>query len=119
MPGVATRRDDREVDALVLPDGRANSLALRREPEVARLVRAVWASGRPVGAFGHSVWSLLDAGLLGGLAVTSHPSLRREVERAGGRWHDRRVVVDANVITSRDSQDVEAFNTQLIAFLDR
>lgn len=111
--------ESREVDALVLPDGEGNSLALRQVTALPDLVRAVVASQRPLGAFGFSVMSLLDAGVLEGRHVTSHPSLRPELLRAGAHWHDRRVVVDGNVITSRSEEDVEAFNLQLIAYLDR
>ena len=106
------------LDALVLPDGLANSLALRRQQSVATFVSDVAAAGKPVGAFGHAIWSLLDAGLLPGRDVTSHPTIRRDIESVGGRWHDHRVVIDGNLITSRHSDDIEAFNVQLIAFLD-
>lgn len=107
------------LDALVLPDGEEGSNALRHEPLALELVRSFVASGRPLGAFGHAVGTLMDAGVLVGREVTSHPSLRHELERRGVRWRDRRVVVDDPLITSRDSDDIEAFNVQLLAFLDR
>jgi protease I len=111
--------ESRDVDALVLPDGEQNSRALRADGAVTLLVREFVGSGKPVGAFGFSVLSLMDAGVVGQRDVTSSPSLAGELTRAGARWHDRRVVVDENVITSRDAHDVDAFNLQLMAYLDR
>lgn len=108
-----------DLDALVLPDGKQNTRTLRDDAAAVALIRAYGTSGKPVGAFGHAVGLMLDAGLLVGRNVTSHARTREEIQRAGGKWHDRRVVVDDNIITSRTSQDVEAFNTQMIAFLDR
>lgn len=111
--------ESRNVDALVLPDGEQNSRALRGDEGVVQLIREFAGAGKPLGAFGYSVLSLMDAGVVGERNVTSSPSLRAELVRAGARWHDRRVVVDRNLITSRDARDVAAFNTQLMAYLDR
>lgn len=116
---IVSAASGRDLDALVLPDGESNSRALRGQVAVEALISEFAASARPIGAFGHAVWSLLDAGVLRGRAVTSHPSLEAALVGAGARWHDRRVVVDDNIITSRASPDIDAFNTQLIAFLDR
>lgn len=108
-----------ELDALVLPDGEGNSVALRRELEVVRLLGVFAGSGKPVGAFGFALWSLLDAGMISGRQVTSHPALRHDLVREGALWRDQRVVVDANLITSRSLRDVDAFTIQLVAYLDR
>lgn len=108
-----------EIDALVLPDGETNSLSLRQDSAATQLVRDFAAAQKPVGAFGFAVLSLMDAGILGGRDVTGSQAVRADVMRAGARWHDRRVVVDGNVITSRGAPDVAAFNTQLVAYLDR
>ncbi|ROR90989.1 DJ-1/PfpI family protein [Nocardioides aurantiacus] len=108
-----------QLDALVLPDGAENSKALREDSRTAGFVGDFARTGRPLGAFGYAIWSLLDADLLKGRHATSHPAIRDEVERAGAHWHNRRVVVDDPIITSRAASDVDAFNLQLLALLDR
>ncbi len=41
--------------------------------------------------------------------MTSWPSVRKDLENAGARWVNQRVVVDDNLITSRKPEDLDAF----------
>ena len=45
---------------------------------------------------------------------TSYPSLRTDVRNAGGTWVDEEVVVDGNLITPRNPDDIPAFNKALL-----
>src|ERR671916_116194 len=102
-----------DYDALVLPGGVANPDALRTDTDAVAFVRAFVESGKPVAAICHAGWTLVEAGVLRGRRVTSWPSLQTDVRNAGGDWVDEAVVVDGNLITSRNPGDLPAFNGAL------
>ena len=103
--------------ALVLPGGVANPDALRTDETAVAFVRDFVASGRPVAAICHAIWMLVEAGVLRDREVTSWPSLQTDVRNAGGRWTDAEVVVDGNLVTSRNPDDIPAFNRELVSRL--
>jgi protease I len=107
-----------EIDALVLPGGVANPDALRMDEQAVALVREAVASGKPVAAICHAPWMLVEAGVLDSRRLTSFPSLRTDITNAGGEWVDERVVVDGNLITSRNPDDLPAFCSALLEALE-
>ena len=76
------------------------------------------ASGRPVAAICHAAWTLVEADVVSGRRLTSWPSLQTDVRNAGGEWVDERVVVDGNLITSRNPDDLPAFCSALLEALE-
>jgi protease I len=103
-----------DFDALVLPGGVANPDALRTDATAVAFVRAFLESGKPVAAICHAPWTLVEAGVLQGKRLTSWPSLQTDIRNAGGEWVDEQVVVDGNLITSRNPDDIPAFNSALL-----
>ena len=103
-----------DYDALVLPGGVANPDALRLDQDAVAFVRDFVASGKPVAAICHAPWALVEADSLRGKRVTSWPSLRTDIRNAGGDWVDEEVVVDDNLITSRNPGDIPAFTKALL-----
>ena len=65
----------------------------------------------------------MDAGRGGRADLTSWPSLQSDLRNAGATWVDEQVVVDSEgpntLVTSRNPGDLEAFNSALLAALDR
>ncbi len=103
-----------EFDALVLPGGVANPDKLRMEPKAVEFVKAFAINGKPIGAICHAPWTLIEAGVVKGKKLTSWPSLKTDITNAGGIWEDSEVVVDKGLITSRNPNDIPAFNRKLI-----
>jgi protease I len=101
-------------DALVLPGGVANPDALRTDEDAVAFVKSFVESGKTVAAICHAPWTLVEAGVLDGKRLTSWPSLQTDVRNAGGDWVDEEVVVDGNLITSRNPDDLPAFNETLL-----
>ena len=66
-------------------------------------------SGKPVGVICHGPWTLVEAGVVDGMTLTSYPSLRTDLRNAGATPVDEEVVVDGNVISSRSPDDLPAF----------
>lgn len=103
-----------DFDALVLPGGVANPDVLRQDEPAVAFVRAMVMSGQTVAAICHAPWMLVEAGVVDQRTLTSYPSLRTDISNAGGTWVDREVVVDGNMITSRNPGDLPAFCRTLL-----
>lgn len=46
--------------------------------------------------------------------MTSYPSIKVDLINAGAEWHDKEVVVDKGLVTSRNPDDLPAFNKKMI-----
>jgi protease I len=46
--------------------------------------------------------------------MTSWPSLKTDIQNAGGTWVDQDVVVDRGILTSRKPEDIPKFNAAMI-----
>jgi protease I len=108
--------DADEFDAVVIPGGYSPD-KIRTNENMVALVRQTFDAGKPVAAVCHAPWMLAEADIARGHTVTSWPSLRTDLRNAGADWVDREVVVDGNVITSRNPDDLPAFSNALLAML--
>jgi protease I len=106
--------DASEYDGLVLPGGVHNPDFLRADEDAVAFVRAFFEAGKPVGAICHGPWTLIDAGVVEGLKLTSYPSIRADLRNAGAEWVDEEVVVDRGLTTSRRPDDLPAFNEKIV-----
>jgi deglycase len=106
--------DPADYDGLVLPGGVANPDRLRMNEDAVAFVRSFVESGKPVGVICHGPWTLVEAGVLEGRTITSFPSLRTDIENAGGRWVDEEVRVDNGLVSSRTPDDLPAFCAKLV-----
>ena len=97
------------IDALVVPGGTINADTIRTDEKARAIVRAVSEAGKPLAVICHGPWLLVSAGLAKGKRLTSYASLADDVRNAGGEWVDEQVVVDGNLITSRNPDDLPAF----------
>ncbi|MGC8202531.1 type 1 glutamine amidotransferase domain-containing protein [Aliiroseovarius sp. PTFE2010] len=103
-----------DYDAIVLPGGQINPDILRTKPEAVELVKAFFDAGKTVAAICHGPWLLVEAGVVKGRDVTSYPSIKTDVVNAGGTWHDKDVVTDKGLITSRNPGDLKAFVSKIV-----
>lgn len=106
-----------DYDALVLPGGVFNPDTLRLDDGAIAFIRHFVDRDKPIAAICHGPWTLINAGGVGGKRVTSWPSLRVDLENAGANWEDAEVVVDGRLITSRNPDDLPAFNERLTAVI--
>lgn len=106
--------DPAEFDAIVLPGGVANPDQLRTDEDAVGFVRTFAEGGQPVAAICHAPWTLIESGVVAGRRLTSWPSLKTDLRNAGATWVDDEVVVDGNLITSRNPDDLPAFCRQLV-----
>lgn len=103
-----------QFDALLLPGGVANPDKLRADPAAVAFVKHFVQAGKPIGAICHGPWTLIEAGAVKGRTMTSWPSLKTDLANAGAKWVDRDCVVDGVLVTSRNPDDIPAFNRHLL-----
>jgi len=98
---------------LLLPGGVMNPDKLRMDAKAVAFVKAFCNAKKPVGAICHGPWLIIEAGAAKGRTLTSWPSLKTDIQNAGGRWVDEEAVVDGNLVTSRNPGDIPAFNREI------
>jgi deglycase len=103
-----------DYDALVLPGGVMNPDHLRMDPQAVAFVKSFFEAHKPVAAICHGPWMLVEAGVAKGRKITSWPSLKTDIQNAGGEWTDQPVVTDQGLVTSRKPDDIPAFNKKII-----
>lgn len=97
-------KEDR-LDGLFVPGGYAPD-RIRRDSYALSLVRTVFTSGKPVAQICHAGWVLISAGVLRGRKCTSYSAIRDDMVNAGADWVDEPVVVDGNLVSSRQPDDL-------------
>ena len=103
-----------DYDALVLPGGVINPDKLRTNENALAFIKDFFKAGKPVAAICHGPQILISADLVKGRKMTSYPSIKIDLMNAGAEWHDQEVVVDKGLVTSRNPDDLPAFNKKLV-----
>ncbi|GAA5892773.1 hypothetical protein JCM8208_004085 [Rhodotorula glutinis] len=88
-------------DAVVVPGGAKGAERLSTDKGVQRLVRDYYDDGKLVACICAGSLAAKTAGIGLGGRITSHPSVRDELEGVYQYVDDERVVVEANLVTSR------------------
>jgi protease I len=95
-------------DLLLLPGGKAPA-SLRKIPEAVAIARHFLQADKPVAAICHGPQLLLATSLMAGRTATCYRAVRQELEATGATYLDREVVVDGNLVISRQPADIPAF----------
>jgi protease I len=103
-----------DFDALLLPGGVLNPDRLRMQQTAVALVKQFNKQEKPIAAICHGPWMLVEANIIQGKTVTSWPSLQTDIRNAGARWIDQETVVEGNLLTSRNPNDIPAFNQHML-----
>jgi protease I len=91
-----------------------NPDSLRINSDAVDLVAEFVDKGKIIAAICHGPWLLVEADAVEGREITSWPSLRTDIENAGGTWRDAAVVEDDGIITSRSPADLPDFVGKII-----
>jgi protease I len=114
VEAVVSTADPDEYAALVLPGGVINGDFVRADPDAVAFVKSFFDAGKPVAAICHAPWVLAEADVVRGRRMTSWPSLQTDLRNAGATWVDEEVVVDGNLTTSRNPDDLDAFCAAMV-----
>lgn len=99
-----------DYQALLLPGGVLNPDQLRMNDNAVDFVASFFEREKPVAAICHGPWMLIEADVVEGRTATSYASIRTDLRNAGANVVDEQVVTDDNLVTSRNPDDLPAFN---------
>ncbi len=88
-------------DLVYFPGGTGSADVCRDDVRLQELAQQQLAGGRYLVAICAAVTALLPRGLASGRRLTSHPSVRAQLEPHCAAWCDQPVVVDGHLITSQ------------------
>jgi len=97
-----------DYDILILPGGKAPA-KVRQQKEALEIAKYFFEKNKPVSAICHGPQTLITAGLMKGRHATSYKSVAPEMKEAGANYEDKEVIVDGNLVTSRQPSDLPAF----------
>ena len=103
-------------DLLVLPGGKAPEM-VRKDPMALDIARCFFSRNRPVAAICHGPQTLISAGLVKGRRATCYRTVASEMKAAGALYEDSEVVVDHNLVTSRQPSDLPAFMREIMKLI--
>jgi protease I len=113
------RANPADFDALLLPGGTYNADKLRMQPKAQAFVKHFDQNRKPIAVICHAPWLLVSAGLVDGRTLTSYYTLQDDIRNAGGVWVDRELVKDGNWVSSRNPDDLTAFNVGMLDLFER
>ncbi len=105
-----------DFDGVILSGGFAPD-RLRRSEKVKALTRQIHQDGKLIAHICHGGWIAISAGIMKGHTCTSTPGIKDDLENAGATWVNQSVVVDGNMISSRNPDDLPEFCRAIIKFL--
>ncbi len=106
-----------EGDLCLLPGGAEGARRLAEDPRIHDLLRDFEARSRPLAAICAAPIVLAASGVGKGLSMTSHPSVRSEIEGFAGAWIDAPVVQDESLVTGQGPGAAFAFALTLVVLL--
>lgn len=108
-----------EYDALFIPGGFSPD-QLRADERFVTFAKAFMDEKKPVFAICHGPQLLITAQALEGRDVTGYKSIKVDLEYAGATYHDQEVFVcGEQLVTSRQPDDLPAFNRESLALLSK
>lgn len=103
-----------DFDALLIPGGAHSPDRLRADEAVLEFIRAFDRAGKPIAVICHGPWLLASSGIARGRRLTSYHTIKDDLINAGARWEDQAPIVDGNLLTARNPQDLPQFNREML-----
>jgi len=110
--------DEKNISGVIIPGGFAPDI-LRRYDEINGFVRSLFEKNKVVAGICHGGWVLVSAGILKGRKATCFYAIKDDLINAGADYIDQEVVVDGNLVTSRNPFDLTSFTREMINLLKK
>ncbi|UZJ78187.1 type 1 glutamine amidotransferase domain-containing protein [Fictibacillus sp. KU28468] len=108
-----------DFDALFIPGGFSPD-QLRDDERFVRFAKDFADNGKPIFAICHGPQLLITAEVLKGRKVTGYNSIKVDLKNAGANFVDEEVAVcGGNLVTSRQPDDIPAFNKESLSILSK
>lgn len=103
-----------DFDGLLIPGGLFNPDALRTDETAVAFAKSFFEAGKPVAAICHGPQVLISAGVVKGRKMTGYKAIQVDLKNAGAIVSDEAVVTDQGLVTSRNPNDIPAFNAKIV-----
>ena len=111
-----------DYDLLIIPGGspKGAPATVRKIKKAQEIAKSFFSQNKPVASICHGPYLLVSADLVKGRKMTSYwrDGVPEEIQKAGGTWEDKEVVVDGNLVTSRWPMDLPAFMREMMKLVD-
>lgn len=115
--GIDQVRPD-QFDALFIPGGYSPD-HLRADPRVVTFTRAFFEADKPVFAICHGPQLLMTARVVKGRKMTAWKTIQDDLSQVGANVADQEVVIDRNLVTSRQPSDIPAFTRESLKLMEK
>ena len=103
-----------DFDAILIPGGLFNPDTLRQSDKALDFASNFFAQAKPVFSICHGPQVLISANLVNGRKMTGFAAIQQDLKNAGAIVSDEEVVVDKGLVTSRNPNDLPAFNDKIV-----
>ncbi|MBF0546565.1 MAG: DJ-1/PfpI family protein [Candidatus Riflebacteria bacterium] len=104
--------------ALLVPGGAWNPIIMRTDAKILDFIRGSAKANKLIASICHGPQVLISAGLVKGREITGVGDIRTDLANAGGQVvHDQPLIVDGNILTSRDPNDLAQFCQGIEAYM--
>jgi protease I len=107
-----------QFDALLIPGGFSPD-RLRAHPVAVEFVKAFFDARKPIMAICHGPQIFIPAGTYKDHRMTAWKTIQSDLKLLGANVVDEEVVVDRNLVTSRQPQDIPAFIREGLKLLEK
>ena len=112
-----------DYNLLIIPGGSPNGAptTVRKNIRAQKIAKSFFKQNKFVATICHGPYLLVSANLVNGRSLTSywHDNVPEEIKKAGGKWIDKEVVVDGNLISSRWPFDLPYFMKELMKMIKK
>jgi protease I len=108
--------DPADFSGIIIPGGYAPDI-LRLYKEITDFTAYLFNNNKLVASICHGGWVLVSAGVLKGRKATGYIAIKDDMVNAGAEFYDKNVVVDRNLITSRNPYDLPYFCAEIVKYL--
>jgi len=105
-----------DIVTLIIPGGNAPD-KMRVQKNMVDLVKRAYHQQKIIAAICHGGLMLVEADIVRGMKVTGYRAIATDLRNAGGKYMDKKVVVDGNLVTSRVPDDLPAFCNSILKLL--
>ena len=105
-----------QFDALFIPGGYSPD-HLRADPRMVGFTKELFDADKPVFAICHGPQLLITARVVKGRKLTAWNTIQDDLSQVGAAVVDQEVVVDRNLVTSRQPSDIPAFIQESLTVL--
>jgi protease I len=107
-----------QFDALFIPGGYSPD-HLRADPRMVTFTKAFFNADKLVFAICHGPQLLITARVVNGRKMTAWKTIQDDLSQVGANVVDQEVVVDRNLVTSRQPSDIPAFIRESLKLLEK